>query len=153
MIALFNSQTIPPQTTSKPNRSFGWLSKRSFCKDLLVQEFRGLSVVKLRSDLPALQQRKMVLRAVRHAPVTQSRLVVDISALPEDSLALATLIADAANEAARSRLSLGLSGVSPTTLALLELTGMSKMVRCFGTSGEAITAYMKTDRRVENRTA
>ena len=140
MLALSDFRSVIPQSAAKLPVPLGWLPKRSRSTELSIQEICGLTVVTLRSDLSALRQRKFVLRAIRHAPASQSCVVIDISALRDKDSSLASLIADAANESARSRLSLALSGASKSGLALLELTGLSKVVRCFPSSGEAMTA-------------
>jgi hypothetical protein len=105
---------------------------------LTQHQLGTLTLVSLRSDLSAAQQRKQLARLIRELPLNQQKLILDISALPDSDARLSQWLEFALSLATRCRLELVLAGVSKPKLAYLELTRLSNLVPCYVSAGEAI---------------
>jgi hypothetical protein len=97
-----------------------------------------LSIITLIEDATFKHQRRKVLRLMREIPVNRCRLVIDVANFADGNSLLSRLIYDIVDEARRCRLNVCISGVSRKKEALLELTRITQIVRCFSSRSEAI---------------
>jgi hypothetical protein len=98
-----------------------------------------LSIITLSEDTSFKHQRRKVLRLMREIPVNRCRLVFDVTKFTDGNNRLSRLIYDIVNEAGRCRLNIYIGGVCRKKEALLELTRITQVVRCFSSRSEAIS--------------
>ena len=137
--------TLPIVTNPVIGRWLTWhraSRMRDQTQELQVRSLGTLTLISLRDDASAKQQRKRLLRTVSEIPVTQRSIVLDVSGIEDHDLGLHELIELVIALAARRHFGIVLAGVSNAKLAQLDLTRILNLVSCYQRTGDAIQALL-----------
>ncbi len=117
-----------------------------------LERLGELSIITLSEDsIPFKYQRREALRLMREIPVNRCRLIIDVAKFADEDSRLSRLIYDIVNEARRCRLNIYVGGISKKKEALLELTRVTQIVRCFSNRSEAIRACLQQAQTLTHR--
>lgn len=138
---------VMPPLVAKP--AIGrWLSRRRSIRlreqaaELPVRPLGEITLISLRADFDARQQRRMLLRAVAEIPVTQRFIILDVAGIDDHDFGLHMLLEQAIALSARRHFGIVLAGVTPAKLVQLDMTRLLNLVTCYQRTGDALQALL-----------